>query len=104
MDAKTLELALRKQRVQFASERLRNKFITHLEGVSPILATADKLRDGALWLRKHPQVFIAIGMALIVARPRRTLGWIRRGLIGWQIWRKLRGIATPKMHGSLRSR
>lgn len=105
MDPKTLELALRKQGVQLASERLRNELINHLDGISPILHTADRLRDGARWLRKHPQIFIAVGMAFIVARPRRALGWTRRAFIGWQVWRRLRGISAPeifkKLHGRL---
>jgi len=105
MDPKTLELALRKQRVQLASERLRNELINHLDGISPILHTADRLRDGARWLKKHPQVFIATGMAFIVVRPGRALGWVRRAFIGWQVWRRLRGSSAPeifkKLHGRL---
>lgn len=97
MDARTLEFALRKQRVQFASERLRNEFISHLTGVSPVLTIADRLCDGLLWLRKHPQVFIAVGMALIVSRRKRALGWARRAFIVWRLWRKLRG---PESTGS----
>lgn len=103
MDSKPLELALRKQRVQLASERLRNELINHLDGVSPMFRTADRLLDGARWLRKHPQIFIAVGMAFIVARPRRALGWARRAFIGWQVWRRLRGNSAPeifkKLHG-----
>ncbi len=105
MDPKALELALRKQQVQFASERLRNELINHLDGVSPMLHTADRLRNGARWLGKHPQVFIAVGIAFIVARPRRALGWARRAFIGWHVWRRLRDSGTPeifkKMHGRL---
>ena len=94
MNAKIIELALRKQRVQFASEHLRSKFVSQLSGVSPALNMADRLFSGARWLRQHPQVFISIGIALIAARPKHTIGWVRRALIGWQIWRKLRGLVT----------
>jgi hypothetical protein len=104
MDAKTLELALRKQRVQLASERLRNGFINHLDGVSPVFHTAGRLRDGALWLGKHPQVFIAIGMAFIVARPKRAFGWARRAFIGWQVWRRLRSNSAPEIFKKIRGR
>ncbi|MFZ2629277.1 MAG: YqjK family protein [Rugosibacter sp.] len=104
MDAKTLELALRKQRVQLASERLRHGFINRLDGVSPVFHTADRLRDSALWLEKHPQVFIAIGVAFIVARPKRALGWARRAFIGWQVWRRLRSGSAPEIFKKIRGR
>ncbi len=98
------EESRRRQKKKIA-ERLRNELINHLDGISPILHTADRLRDGARWLRKHPQVFIAVGMAFIVARPRRALGWARRAFIGWQVWRRLRGSSAPeifkKLHGRL---
>ncbi|TBR16544.1 YqjK-like family protein [Rugosibacter aromaticivorans] len=107
MNSKTLELVLRKQRVQFASEHLRRNFVNHLGSLSPALDTADRLCAGALWLRRHPHVLIGIGMALIVARPRRVIGWVRRALIGWQMWRKLRDTVThkitPKTYNNLRS-
>lgn len=104
MNPKTLELALRKQRVKFASERLRNELINYLDGVSPMLHTADRLRDGARWLGKHPQVFIAVGIAFIVARPRRALGWARRAFIGWQLWRRLCGSSAPKIFKKIHGR
>lgn len=96
MNAKTLELALRKQRVQFASEHLRSKFASHLSGISPALNTANHVYAAMLWLRQHPNVLVGIGMALVVVRPQRAAGWARRAFIGWQMWRKLRDTVIRK--------
>lgn len=89
MNAKTLELALRKQRVLIESTRLREDFTASLNSITPLFHAVDRLRDGAGWLKRHAPLLIALGAGLFVARPRRALGWLRRGFFAWQIWRKI---------------
>ena len=89
MNAKTLELALRKQRILFESAHLREDFTASLHGIAPLFHTIDRLRNGAGWLKRHAPLLIALGVGLFVARPRRPLGWLRRGFFVWQIWRKI---------------
>jgi hypothetical protein len=90
MNARTLRLALRKQRVLFESERLRSDFIAGFDGIAPLLTAVDHMRDGASWLKRNTPLLLALGAGLLIARPRRAFGWLRRGFFAWQAWRKLR--------------
>jgi hypothetical protein len=61
MNPTTLELALKKQRLQIASEGLRGDFGRHAAGLMPIFSGADFAVDGARWMRRNPQIVIAAG-------------------------------------------
>jgi hypothetical protein len=90
MNAAALELALRKQRLQIASETLRGDFGRFAAGLAPAFNAADCAVEGARWVQRNPQVLIAAGVALLVARPSRAWRWARRAFLGWQAWRRLR--------------
>lgn len=92
MNSTLLDLALKKQRLQIASESLRSDFGIYAAGLAPVFAGADYAVEGAHWLRRHPQLIVAAGVALIVMRPQRAWRWARRGFVGWQAWRKLRDL------------
>ncbi len=85
-----VDLALKKQRLQFRSAELRAELAGHGAGLAPWLAAGDTLRAGALWLRRHPEVAVAAGAALAVARPRIVFRWARRGVVVWQTWSRVR--------------
>lgn len=97
MNPTTLELALRKQRLQIAGETLRADFGRYAAGLAPAFAGADLAVDAAHWLRRHPQVLMAAVVALVVARPRRAWRWARRAFLGWQAWRKLSGLLERRL-------
>lgn len=86
----TLELALKKQRLQIAGEALRRDAARHAAGLTPLFTGADVAVEAVRCLRRHPQVVVAAGVALIVARPRRAWRWGRRAFFGWQAWRRWR--------------
>ncbi len=90
MDATVLELALRKQRLQIASEALRENFGRHATGLRPLFSGADLAVDGVRWARRNPQFVVAAGVTLLVARPKHAWRWARRAFFGWQAWQKLR--------------
>ena len=90
MNARRLELALRKQRLQLRSAQLRADFAADAAAFEPLFVAGDRVRDAAHWLKRHPELPVAAGVALLVARPRRLLGWARRGLFAWQAARRLR--------------
>lgn len=92
MNATTLELALKKQRLQIASEGLRTDFGRYAAGLAPAFTGADCAVDSMRWMRRHPQVVVATGVALIVARPKRVWSWGRRAFFAWQAWRKLHAL------------
>lgn len=85
-----LELALRKQRLQIAGDGLRIDLARHAAGLAPAFTGADRAVEAVRCLRRHPQVAVAAGVALIVARPSRAWRWGRRAFFGWQAWRRWR--------------
>lgn len=89
-DARLVELALKKQRLQFTSEQLRHRFAGNAGFVRPLCTGADRIRGAWHWLRQRPAVPVAIGVALIVGRPRSAWRWARRGFFAWQTWQRTR--------------
>ncbi len=100
MNPAVLELALRKQRLQITGDTLRTDFAHHAGGLRPMFTGADLAVDAAHWLRAHPHVVVVGGVALLVAKPSRVWRWGRRAFLGWQAWRKLRGLIEhrPPLH------
>ncbi|MCX7164163.1 MAG: YqjK-like family protein [Rhodocyclales bacterium] len=90
MSTTALELALKKQRLQIASESLRIDFGRHAAALAPVFGAADRAVEGVRWVRRNPQLVVAAGVALLVARPQRAWRWARRAFVGWQAWLKLR--------------
>lgn len=92
MSDTTLNLALKKQRLQLKSAALREQWLAHAAGLQPLCAGVDRINDGVRWVREHPQAVlntaVATGAALLVARPRTLLRLARRGFVAWQLWRK----------------
>ncbi len=89
MNSTTLELALKKQRLQIASETLRTEFGLCAAGLAPAFSGADRVVEGARWLRRNPEIAVAAGVGLAVIRPKRAWRWARRAFVGWQAWRRL---------------
>ncbi|MCM2290283.1 MAG: YqjK-like family protein [Sulfuritalea sp.] len=85
-----LELALKKQRLQIAGASLRSDIAQHSTGLAPIFTGADFVADAVRYLRRRPELVIAAGVALVVARPSRAWRWGRRAFFGWQAWRRWR--------------
>ena len=92
MSSKSLELALKKQRLQIASEGLRTDFGDYAAGLRPVFTGADSAVEGARWLRRKPEFVVAAIVALVVIRPRSAWRWARRAFAGWQAWQKLRDL------------
>lgn len=85
-----VEFALKKQRLQFRSAELREQFADYALGVAPLLKAGDAVVDGVRWVRHHPEVVAAAGVAIAVARPRALFRWARRGVAAWQTWGRVR--------------
>lgn len=94
MNTRMLELALKKQRLQFKSDMLRDQWCAHARGLAPVLGAADRVRAGFGWLRRHPEVLVGVGVAFAVARPRAVWRWLKRGVVAWQFWRKGQELLT----------
>lgn len=88
MSPEVVELALRKQRLQLRIADQRRALIHHARGIAPVLHGADRVVDGARWVRDHAPVVTGLAVFLLVTRPRFALRWARRGWLGWQMLRR----------------
>jgi hypothetical protein len=91
MSPAALELALKKQRLQLRSAALRDEFAAHATTFTPLFTAGDRIRDGARWLHRHPEVLIGVAVAALVARPRVVLRWVRRVFFAWRLSTKFGG-------------
>lgn len=83
------QLALRRQRLQWEAQSQRQELARHLGPFLPAFTAVDKVRAGARFLKQHPGWLAAGAVAIAVLRPRGAWRWGRRGLVAWQLWRKL---------------
>ena len=97
MNSSTLELALKKQRLQIASESLRAEFARCAAGLAPAFSGADFAIEGARWVRTNPQPVVAAAVALLLIRPKSAWRWARRAYLGWQAWQKLRDFMERRL-------
>jgi hypothetical protein len=81
--------ALKKQRLVLRSAALREALAEDGQPLFPLFATADKVADGARWLRDRPGVVAGATAALFVLRPRFLLRWGRRAFFAWRTLRTL---------------
>jgi hypothetical protein len=86
----TIEQALEKQRLRLEAASQRIDLARHATGLQPLFAGADRVREGARWVGRHPEV-LAGGVALLAAASPRTRKfiwrWGKRAFIGWSLWR-----------------
>jgi len=85
----TLELALKRQRLQIANEGLRADFGRCASGVAPVFIGADMAVVAAHWVRRNKEFVVAVAVGLAVIRPKSALGWARRAFVAWRIWHNL---------------
>jgi hypothetical protein len=93
----TLELALKKQRLQIAGESLRADFGRYATGLAPVFTGADYVVEGARWVRRNPQIAVAVTVALLVIQPKSIWRWSRRAFVGWQAWQKIRDFLEHRL-------
>lgn len=97
MNAAMLELALKKQRLQIAGESLRTDFERYAAGLAPAFTGANRAIAVSQWVHRHPQFFVAAGIAFAIARPKRAWRWTRRAFVAWRAWRKLHGFLQHRL-------
>lgn len=89
MNLSAIEFALRKQRLQIASDGLRADIGRYSAGLSPAFTAGDYVVTGAHWVRRNPQFLVAAGTTLLIVRPKTAWRLARRAFFAWQTWRKL---------------
>lgn len=90
MNNKLAQLAARRQQLVALSAAQRSTLAYDLEPWRARLALVDQGVAAIRYVRRHP--VLMMGGALVVAalRPRRIGKWLQRGLLMWQIGRRLR--------------
>ncbi len=78
---------------------LRSDFASHALAWVPLFDVADRGYSALHWVRSHPALPVAGMVALLVARPRGVVRWIRRGWFAWQALGKLRVFLLAKQTG-----
>jgi hypothetical protein len=76
--------------LRLRSALLRDQWAVEAQSWEAPLNMADRVIDGARWLRRHPEWPVGVAAVVVVARPRLLLRWAGRGLWAWQIWRRAR--------------
>lgn len=97
MGSSAIELALKKQRLQIASEGLRADFVNYASGLTPAFVAADMAVAGAHWVCRNKELVVAAGVAVAVIRPRSSLGWARRAFVLWRVWNNLREFLVSRL-------
>jgi len=109
MDARQIDLALRKQKLQLRAEAQRADMTRRLAGIDGALDRVDSLRDHLAWAKdKIPLLSVAL-IVVLAAKPRLTLRLARRAWVGWLLVRQVRGgrlsallpTAVPLLRGLL---
>lgn len=90
MRDKALELALRRQRLEFEAAASRRELAEAVHPFEPALHVADKVGDGFRYLKGHPEVVAVATVVVAVLRPGRAVRWGRRAFSAWRAWGKLR--------------
>lgn len=109
MDARHIELALRKQKLQLRAEAQREDLSHRLEGIDGALDRIDSLRENLAWARERIPVLSVTVIAVLLVRPRLTLRLAKRAWVGWLLVRQVRGgrlsallpTAVPLLRGLL---
>lgn len=90
MNARQLELALRKQRLQLQCEAERAALAAHVAGLAPAFKAADTTLAAMDWLRTQPRLLIGVAAAALFLRPRWMWRWGVRGFSLWRLTQALR--------------
>jgi hypothetical protein len=90
MNPKLLELATRHGALKVRIDEQRRQLARHAEPLESALAKGDSVLKGVDWLKHHPA---AVGIAVavtVIARPKRSWRWARRGFFLWRGWQALK--------------
>ena len=105
MTQRQLELALKRQRLQFRSGEQRGQLAESAVALAPVFLVAEYCRTGIRWVRDHPAVTVGALAALLVAKPRLVFRWGRRAWLVWLAWRKWGGqnVEDPSIKDRLKN-
>ena len=90
MNGKLTQLAERRKRLVAQAELQRALLTTNLAPWRERLSLADRGIAAVRFVRSHPALILGVALLIAALRPRRAGTWLQRGLLAWQIGRRLR--------------
>ena len=85
------DILARKARLTERIAGQRAQLAGQLDALQPLFTFADRCTFAAQTLRRHPEWAAAAIGIVIALRPRRSLRWLRRGVIAWRAWKWAQG-------------
>jgi len=90
MNGKLTHLAERRRLLIAQATAQRTALATDMTPWRSRLALADKGVAVVRYVRSHPALILGVALLVAALRPRRAGTWLQRGLLAWQIGRRLR--------------
>jgi hypothetical protein len=90
MNGKLTHLADRRRLLIAQAAAQRTALATHMAPWRARLALADKGIAAVRYVRSRPVLILGVALLVAALRPRRAGTWLQRGLLAWQIGRRLR--------------
>lgn len=88
--AREIQLAERRGVLKAKMEIQRQALAVHAEPVARALDKADRVADGARWLKQRPGIVATAAAVFVILKPRRTWRLGKRAFFLWQTWQTLR--------------
>jgi hypothetical protein len=90
MNGKLTRLAERRSLLIAQAAAQRTALATDMTPWRARLALADKGIAAVRYVRSRPALILGVALLVAALRPRRAGTWLQRGLLAWQIGRRLR--------------
>ncbi|MDD5295830.1 MAG: YqjK-like family protein [Rhodocyclaceae bacterium] len=96
MSPRQLELALKRQRLEFEAAAQRRELADSVRPFQPVVSAVDRVNRGLRYLKGHPEIAAVATVLVFILRPGKAFNWARRGFSAWRLWGKL----NRRLHGS----
>jgi hypothetical protein len=90
MTPRQLELALKRQRLEFQVAAQRRELAEAVQPFMPVISVVDGVHRGFHYLKTHPEISAVAAVVVFILRPSRALRWARHGFSAWRLWGNLR--------------
>ncbi len=96
MTPRQLELALKRQRLEFQVAAQRRELAECVRPFMPVISGLDSVHRGIHYLKTHPEISAVAAVVVFILRPGRAFRWLRHGFSAWRLWGNLR----RRLHGA----
>jgi YqjK-like protein len=86
------ELLRRREELLLRSGRLRQQWSQQVQALRAPLGVADRAREAAHWLMRHPEWPIGVLVVIVLLRPARALRWSAYAWQGWSAYQRVQRV------------